>query len=374
MRVTLVISSLGPGGAEKVLCSMAGYWAERNRSVTLLTFDDGREAPFYALHRDVVHRSLGISGVSHSLVHGIASNLKRIRVLREAIQESRPDVAIAFMDAVNILTLAAAARTRVPVIISERTDPALNPIGGAWRLLRRWMYPLASCLVVQTEAARAFFPTRMRSRTWVIPNPVAAPPPRVAHRTGSQGKRVVAMGRLQTSKGFDLLLTAFARLASLFPEWSLTVWGEGDERSNLEGLRDRLGLGSSVHFPGRTTDPFGKLRESDLFVLPSRFEGFPNVLCEAMACGLPVISFDCPSGPNLIIRHEIDGLLVPAGDVDALTAAMRRLMSSEPDRNRFSRRAPEVSERFCLEKVMAQWESVMARVCTGRTIREEIAA
>jgi glycosyltransferase involved in cell wall biosynthesis len=374
MRVTLVISSLGSGGAERVLSSMAGYWAERNWSVTVLTLDGGQEPPFYALHREVVHRPLGISGASHGPFHGIVNNLKRIRTLRKAIQKSRPDVVIAFMDAVNVLTLAAAARTKLPVIISERTDPAFNQMGGAWRLLRRLTYPLASCLVVQSVAAREFFPPRMRGRTRVIPNPVNSLPARITPRTDQHLKHVVAMGRLHQQKGFDLLLMAFARLTPFFPEWSLNVWGEGDERPALERLRDRLGLGTSVHFPGRTTDPFGKLRESDLFVLSSRIEGFPNALCEAMACGLPVISFDCPSGPNSIIRNEIDGLLVPAGDVDALTAAMRRLMSSEADRHRLSCRAQEISERFRLEDVMAMWESVIARVCNGRTKREEIAA
>jgi GalNAc-alpha-(1->4)-GalNAc-alpha-(1->3)-diNAcBac-PP-undecaprenol alpha-1,4-N-acetyl-D-galactosaminyltransferase len=372
MRLTLVISSLSSGGAERVMSIMAGYWAQQNWPVTLLTFDDGRERPFYRLDPGVVHQPLGIAGVSRSPLHGTLNNFNRVRILRRAIRKSGPDAVISFMDAVNILTLVACVGTQVPVVVSERIDPAMNPIGRAWSVLRRWVYPLASCVVVQSEAARAFFSGRIQRRTRVIPNPVMSPPSDLAPGSRQGRRQLVAMGRLHKQKGFDLLLAAFARVAPHFPDWSLTIWGEGEERAALEDLRRRLGLEDSVHLPGRTTEPFGKLRASDLFVLSSRFEGFPNVLCEAMACGLPVISFDCPSGPNRIVRNETDGLLVPAADVDALAAAMRRLMASESERSRLSCRAIEVTRRFCLESVMALWESALAQACgiPGRTRKE----
>lgn len=366
MRVTLVISSLFCGGAQKVISIMANYWAEKNWPINLLTFDDGRQSPFYELHPAIIHRPLGIAGRSSSIFRGVANNLHRLWVLRRSIRASRPDVVVSFMDRTNVLTLLATLGLKLPVVISERNDPTRNPIGSVgWDLLRRWLYPRASCFVAQTQEMLAYFKEAVHRRACVIPNPVPSLPKAQADTGNDHGrekKTVVAMGSLIDQKGFDLLLQAFSRIADRHPAWALVIWGEGPLRTSLEGQRDQLGLQDRVYLPGRTRKPFETLRQADLFVLSSRYEGFPNALCEAMACGLPVISFDCPSGPHDIIRNGIDGLLVPPEDVEALAVTMDRLMGDEAERVRLSRRAPEVLERFGVEKVMKMWEEVLHEV------------
>jgi glycosyltransferase involved in cell wall biosynthesis len=166
------------------------------------------------------------------------------------------------------------------------------------------------------------------------------------------------MGRMTEQKGFDLLLEAFARVAARHTEWQLEIWGEGPLRSELERVRERWRLSGRARFPGRTEDAYGVLRAADLYVLSSRYEGFPMVLCEAMAVGLPVVAFDCRTGPREIVRDGVDGLLVPAGDIDALARALDRLMGDVEARARLGARAPEVCERFGLARVLALWDQV----------------
>jgi glycosyltransferase involved in cell wall biosynthesis len=360
----MIISSLGCGGAERVLSVMASYWAKGGGEITILTLD--REEPFYPLHPDVKRHALGLMADSANPAAGLFRNMHRLRVLRGAIRDSRPDVVISFMDKNNVLTLLATRGLGFPVVVSERVDPSVYGIGRVWNFLRRHTYPHADALVCQSMASLAYFPSIPNAKRYVIPNPALAP---FAHEWGAGsdksqegGRLVVAMGRLVKQKGFDLLLAAFKAVSHRYPDWSLLILGEGPLRKPLEEQVRNLKLESRVQLPGQVSDPFSILRRADLFVLSSRFEGFPNALLESMAAGLPVISFNCPSGPQNIIRDGVDGVLVPAEDVDALAAALDRLMGNQALRARLAGRAPEVLERFGVEKVMRMWETVLRQM------------
>ena len=174
------------------------------------------------------------------------------------------------------------------------------------------------------------------------------------------------MGRLHPQKGFDLLLEAFERIQAKHPQWHLTILGEGPMREELELLRAKLGLTHRVSFPGSVQDVNDRLRQADLFVMSSRFEGFPMALCEAMACGLPVIATDCLSGPRDIIRDGIDGVLVPVADVNALAAGLDHLINNPLKRQQLALAAPQVLERFGLDRVMGIWSETIDRVIEQR--------
>ena len=374
MRLTLVISSLGRGGAERVLSILASAWAEQGHQVTLLTFD-GDTAPAYTVHPSVVLRHLNLAAYSKNFIQGLSRNANRVRVLRRAIRESRPTIVVSFLDMVNVLTILATRGMDVPVIISERIDPSLYDIGRAWHLLRRLVYPFADALVCQTDRALKRFRAMTRVRGFTIPNPVLPPPgtARSQSEPSLPARRVlIAMGRLVPQKGFDLLLEAFARLAPRHPDWNLTVLGSGPMLATLKTQRESLGLNDRIQFAGAVADPFPVLRSADMFVFSSRFEGFGMALAEAMACGLPAVSFDCPEGPSVLIRDGIDGVLVPPEDVNALTAALDRLMADAQEREKLGSRALEVLERFSLSKILGLWSELFDRVAQGSLAKDEV--
>jgi GalNAc-alpha-(1->4)-GalNAc-alpha-(1->3)-diNAcBac-PP-undecaprenol alpha-1,4-N-acetyl-D-galactosaminyltransferase len=336
---------------------LANAWADRGDQVTLLTFDDGGD-PEYPVHSAVQRRSLGLLAESKVWVQGLWRNLHRVRVLRRAIRESHPDIIVSLMDHTNVLTLLAARRLGVPVIVNEQIDPSLYHIGRTWNFLRRYAYPWADALVCPANRSLSRFQAMIGVHGCVIPNPFPLPGRVAGREQDKSGRVMIAMGRLVHQKGFDLLLKAFSMIAAKYPEWSLTVLGEGPLRADLEAQTEALHLAGRIRWAGLVEDPFPALCGADLFVFSSRFEGFGLALAEAMACGLPVVSFDCPEGPSDIIRNGVDGVLVPPEDVSALAAALDRLMGDPQERRRIASRAPEVTERFSLSRILNMWQQL----------------
>ncbi len=369
LRLTLVISSLRLGGAEGVLARIASGLAGRGHQVRLLTLEDASAPVAQPLHPAVRHQALGLSAPAKGPLSALCANLWRVVALRRAILAQPADAVLSFMTETSITTLFAVGG-RLPVIAAERVHPGSHRLGPAWSALRRLAYGRAWAIAVQTPDVPLFFPPGLRGRCVVLPNPVAEPPggqlePLLARQLNAPGPLLLAMGRLAPQKGFDLLLEAFALLAPEHPAWRLVIVGEGAERPRLEAQVRRLGLADRAFLPGPTTCPALALRRADLFVLSSRYEGFPNALAEALACGTPALAFGCPGGPAEIVRHGVDGLLVPPGDVEALAQACARLMGDEPLRSRMAARAPEVLSRFGLEKVLDLWEALFRQAQSG---------
>jgi glycosyltransferase involved in cell wall biosynthesis len=374
MQLTLVISSLERGGAERIISVLAGAWVERGNQVTLITFDDAEE-PAYPLHPEIILKSLRIPNeVAPNIVYALYRNVRRVQRLRRLIRQSKPNVVISFLGFPNIITLLATRGLGIPVVVSERANPQYDELKPIWKRLGLLLYPHAAAVVCQTSAMVAQLQQKMKVTGYAIPNPVKMPVPRMPadSNDGDKGSHTaIAMGRLVPQKGFDLLLEAFAGIAGRHPTWCIKVLGKGPLQGQLEAQAESLGLKNRVSFAGAVSDPFPILQAADLFVFSSRFEGFGNALTEAMACGLPVISFDCPAGPADIIRHGIDGILVSPEDVAGLAGAMDRLMGDSAERERLARRAPEVLTRFSLESVLAMWETLfddvlLSRACLGK--------
>lgn len=305
----------------------------------------------------------------------LVNNLRRVWALRRVLREVKPDIALAMMDKNNVLlALAANGIEEVCLIGSERTHPPQYPLGRIWEWLRRRTYRALDAVVALTrESAEWLCRTTTARHVPVIPNvvpyPLPACPPQLRPPERRPGERwLLAVGRLGDQKGFDLLINAFQKLASRFPLWRLFILGEGPLRGALERQVEESGLTGRIELPGRAGNVGEWYRAADLYVMSSRFEGFPNTLTEAMAHGLPAVSFDCDTGPRDIIRHEVDGLLVPAGDEDALAEALARLMADDVLRTRYAARAVEVRQRFSMERVAGMWEELFERLLNDRAL------
>ena len=368
MRLALVISSLQAGGAERVMATLASAWAERGDDVTLITLD-AAEHDFYPLDPRVRRVSLNLCKATHGVVEKLRTGYRRVAALRRSLREIEADVVISFADRTNLLILLAAWRLPIPVIVSERIDPRYEPCPWHVHAGRRLLYPLADAIVVQTKAVAAWAGQLVSpARVAIIPNPVPAESRRHSldvHHT------ISAVGRLHRQKGFDVLIEAFARIAERHPQWSLEIFGEGPEWQRLETLIHDRRLSGRVKLRGVVVDIKSQLVNADLFVLSSRYEGFPNALVEAMSCGCPVIATDCPSGPAEIIRPEHDGLLVPPDDAETLAASMIRLIGNEAERRRLGANAARIHERFGLAKILAIWDSLFSRVLAERGATEK---
>lgn len=358
--VAFVIFSLEPGGAERQLANMANHWAGLGWDVAVLTLREDQQA-FYHLDERIRHESLRAAGRSGSIVRALANNAHRIRALRQALRAVEADVVISFMTSSNIRTLLASAFTRQHVIVFEATLPSRSVANFFWRVLRRVTYPFADRLIVQTHAAAAEYWPSMAPKIRVIANPVTTPAIAVADSGPPAAQPyILAVGRLERVKQSDHILRAFARLADQHSAWRLVLAGDGSERPRLEALARDLGIGPRVTFTGFVSDVERYYRHAGLFAMSSEYEGMPNAMMEAMSWGLAVVSYNSPGGVRDLIDDGKNGVLVEAGNVEALSEAMAQLLGDPERRSQFGQAAMEIRTRCAIGAIMKKWE---AEVC-----------
>lgn len=357
MRIVIVQAGLGAGGAEKIVNMLAHHRLELGDRVDVIAVNARTADSFFPYEDAITIHALG--GDSRGRLDG---NLTRLRRLRQRLQMLQPQLVISFLTKINAMVGIATIGLNTSTIMSERNNFTAQQMHPAWRLLSRAFVGRAANLVMQTEPARASLPNRLKRRAVVIPNPVTPTP--FNGRTQREHPKFVAVGRLEKQKGFDLLLEAFARAADKLPSASLTIFGDGPERPALKRLAERLGISAKLIMPGTTRTPQEWLEAGSIFVLSSRFEGFPNVLLEALLTGMATVSFDCPWGPSEIFRNEEGYPLVPASDVDALASALVRVATDPETKRRLENMGPRVAARFSESSVFAQWDGLIDRAVT----------
>ncbi len=360
-HISLVISGLGPGGAERVLTRLAHHLAARSFRLSVITLAP-KNGAFYPLPLAAHWIGLGVEGVSGSVGEKIGANLRRVKFLRQVFDRLCPDVIVSFLTETNILVLIACLGRTIPVIVTEHSNPRILPSKGIWRMLRRLVYPFGTRLVSVSPGVDSYFGFLPASKRRVIPNPI--PVKEIFHSQPMAeplpwSHAIFSMGRVEPEKNFDQLIAAAAPLLLRHPDWGLVVVGEGSQRAKLQEQACAAGVADRLLLPGAIEPPYPMLKRGDIFAFPSQYEGFGLAAVEAMACGLPVVASACRPGPGEIITHGVDGLLFPPNNLAALRQVLELLMQNPDLRRRLGEAGQQTAKEFDISCVMPRWDALI---------------
>jgi glycosyltransferase involved in cell wall biosynthesis len=373
----LVMSAYGMNGIARTVLSLAGHLAARHdvEVVTVLrrdsmpffpfppgvrvtTLDDQRRRDASGSRRLIRN---ALRKFDSRLIHPADSSARRQTLwtdllLLRRLRRVRTGVVVCTRPSLNILG-AQLVRPGLAVVGQEHMH--LSRHSATQRAAIHRSYRALDAVVVLTETDRHQYEAALEGATRIdcIPNGVpeiGGPPSDVSRPT------VLAAGRLTWQKGFDRLIRAFAQVARQEPAWTLNIFGRGPLRDKLNAEILKRGVADNVELHRPVRGLAWEMEQASIFVLSSRWEGFPMILIEAMSKGLPVVAFDCPTGPAEVIEHGRSGFLVPNGDRRAFVDAILELIRDEEKRRRFSAAAIERAARFSLSRTGALWEALLA--------------
>ena len=383
-RVTILLVSVwGMGGTIRAALNLAGYLAQNGYEVEILSVFRRRDDPFFGGFPPGVKVTPIDDQRPSAVPTGLKGRLRAHLSKRKSVFMPRDD--FYFKDSNGWIDLQLVrhlhrrtgfligARPGINCVIEQLCPPGMVSIGLEQmnlglhgEALKRTMarhYPGLDRVVTLTETDREAFRERFGDlRLAAIPNTARAlegKPPDLARPV------VLAAGRFVPQKGFDYLVEAYAEIAAKHPEWTLRLCGNGKWRKKLERMIEERGIGDAVRMEG-PVDMAEATSNASIFVLPSRFEGFPLILLEAMSKGMAVVAFDCPTGPADIIDDHRNGLLVPPRDAHALAGALDEMMGDEELRRRCAAEAVKTAEAYTIEAVGPRWETLLGEVWAER--------
>ncbi|KAA8824949.1 glycosyltransferase family 4 protein [Bifidobacterium reuteri] len=343
------------GGTENVSIMIANELAQDNAyEISFISLFEEKPEPFFAIDRRIRREAL-----YPQVTHGIQHYFDTVARLKRAVARLGAQVVI---DIDGILDMYALPLKRrgVKVISWEHFNYLQNPLVPYRKFTRKWAAHSANAIVTLTNADRQLYRNHLNVRCpiIVIPNPMHLPEPAPAYDPKST--TIISSGRLTYQKGFDMLVDAAATVLPKHPDWQWLILGEGEDRPMLEEEIAKAGIGNQLVLKGRVADMDAYYRKAAFFVLSSRFEGLPMVLLEAKAYQLPIVSFDCLTGPAEIVQNQVNGLLVKDGDIPALASAVESLIQDSAKRERFSSHTLDDASRFDMASIIGQWKTLLA--------------
>ena len=347
MKIAFLISSLNAGGAERVVSLLANELSLTN-DIVIITLS--KDEPFYKLNDSITVKQLGVLNSGTNPLKSIFSNLVLLYKITLLIRSFKIKSLICFMTTSNVLGIISGKMlSNIKVTISERANPKFEDV-GYWNFLRRKTYKLADRLVVQSEEISNYFkPFVDERKTSIIPNPIKI----VDFNKNKKEKIILTVGRIDANKNQEQIIRSFSRLKQ--QGWKLVICGDGSLLSKLKDLVKALNINDAVEFKGRVKNIEKQYERASIFAFSSLSEGFPNVLLEAMNYGCACISTDCPTGPSILIKNNVNGFLIPLADENSYTNHLQNLIDDEKNRNLLVSNAKSGLENYSLNKVADQW-------------------
>ena len=351
-EILFVTQHLTDGGAERVASELIGEWINMGCKVTIVQMMPNMFSNSYAIPNGVDYINLDL-GTNHymKLFHGV-------RLLVSVMKQHPNATVLSFVKKTIYVVGVASLFTKNRIVLSERNDPYSTPYSKFRRKLRDWSFIRADACVFQTPDARDYFPDSVKKKGTVIANPInSALPDRYV---GEREKKIVAVGRLHPQKNFPMLIKAFALIHNDFPEYQLVIYGRGPLENELKTLSDSLGVSNYVDFPGFSDNIYQDMLKCAVYASSSDYEGMSNSMLEALAMGIPSVVTDCPiGGAKMVIRNNINGVLVPVGDEKAMSEGIRKILSDEDFAEKIGKEAYKLRDELPVEKIAAKWLEVI---------------
>lgn len=361
-HIAFFISSLNKGGSERVLLNLAEYFYREGYRVTIVTQRKAENE--YAVSEGIA-RILSDITEEETKRSRTANFCSRFMKLRSIWKREKPDLILSFIGKNNIMAILTSLFLHIPIVVSVRGEPELEYYSGPLRITARIVFRLADGIVLQTSRCMEFFPKKVREKSIILKNSLNPAFIRENY-TGEREKRIVAVGRVDANKNHEMIIRAFAEIADEYPEYTLTIYGEGDKRQSLIEMAHDLGLSDRIGLPGAVTNVAEEIYKASVFVLSSYSEGMPNALLEAMALGIPVISTDCPpGGPRELIVHGENGLLTPIGDWKKMAENLQELLNNIDYAKKMGENAAKVKEAFHPEMINRTWKNYLEKIIQG---------
>lgn len=353
------------GGVQRAATNLANKWADQGHQVFLLSFESKDSKNFYTVSEKVRPIKMGDPRKnSRSNCAKIFFSFLTILKVRSQLKHllklcRKKPIMIMFLPHICVYGRFASLGLNLFCISSDRLYAA-NEFSNKlflWKWAHHLAYYLSNRVTTLTESMKQYYSPRIQKKISVIPNFVTHPEKKT-QECNIPKPFILSVGRLERQKRFDLVIEAFCKLQSEHPVWSLVIAGQGSLLSELQSQAKGLKLSEKVFFLGQTNELSSLYSHAEFLMMASDFEGFPNVLCEAMSYGLPAVFTDCPGGPADIIKNNEDGLLVKTNSSNALVEASRQLVEDESKRKQMGQRARKNIERFYWSRVSPQWEQL----------------